>query len=91
MSAPRRIIKLIGISDKELFVLSGDIDTYVYMLFVRNLIYFMMILCLINCSVLVPLYETGSVAKDCFNSPTNVNNTIYLSDIQQLSIGNGIN
>lgn len=62
MSAPSRIVSLMVISDKQLFVLTRDIDTYVYMLFLRNLIYFMLILCLINCSVLLPLYETGNIA-----------------------------
>lgn len=91
MGPIQRIVKLLGISDKQLFVLSGDIDTYVYLLFLRNLIYFVTILAVLNCAVLLPLYATGQTADLCFNNPGNVNATIYLSDIQKLCIGNGIN
>ena len=70
MSGLSRLVKLLRISDKELFVLSGDIDTYIYLLFLRNCVYFMSILALIDCAILLPIYGTGTVALDC-NKPQN--------------------
>ena len=63
MGSCSRLIKLLRISDKELFVLSGDIDTYIYLLFLRNCVYFLTILTILDCSILLPLYATGTVAS----------------------------
>jgi hypothetical protein len=71
MNGLKRLFKLLRISDKELFVLSGDIDTYVYLLFLRNCVYFMTILGIIDCSILIPLYGTGDIAASCNNPQTN--------------------
>ena len=59
MNGCARMCKLLVISDKKLFVMSGNIDTYVYLLFIRNLVYFVTILCVLNCGILLPLYATG--------------------------------
>lgn len=57
-----RLLKLLKISDKELFVLASEIDTYLYLLFLRNVIYLLFILLIVDGAVLVPLYATGDVA-----------------------------
>jgi hypothetical protein len=61
MGGCSRLFKLLRISDKELFVLSGDIDTYIYLLFLRNCVYFMCVLGIVDCGSLIPLYATGNV------------------------------
>ena len=47
---------------------------------------------LLNCTILLPLYKTGSTAENCNNLHT-ANNTgvIVLSPIQEFSLGNAIN
>jgi hypothetical protein len=62
----------------------------VYMLFLRNLIYFVSLLAVLNCGVLLPLYYTGDTETICYNDPANVNHTVYLSQIECLSVANGI-
>jgi len=68
MNSFTRVLKLLHISDKELFVLGGDIDTYLYFLFLRNIIYLLAILVTLNCGVLMPLYYTGDVSNLCNNA-----------------------
>jgi len=91
MSGPGRFFRILCVPDKSLFVLAGEIDTYVYMLFLRNIIYLVAILMVLNCGVLIPLYATGSTEENCYNNPGNHNKTIYLTQTQQLSLANGIN
>ncbi len=62
-----RLLRLLKIADTDLFVLANDIDTYVYLLFSRNVIYLLTILCVIDCGVLIPLYITGDVSEQCNN------------------------
>mmetsp|Transcript_9021 Transcript_9021/g.6796 ORF Transcript_9021/g.6796 Transcript_9021/m.6796 type:complete len:125 (+) Transcript_9021:441-815(+) len=76
------------IRDKELFVLAGTIDTYLYLLFLRNVIYALTILTLTNSAVLLPLYWTGDVSGNCQNTDGDM---IYLTQIQQLSLANAFN
>jgi len=72
----RRNFKLLVISDKELFVLAGTIDTYIYLLYIRNLIYVITIMIITNCVILMPLYWTGDVSGICNNSDADV---VYLT------------
>lgn len=83
MSGIGRLIKLLHISDKELFVLASEIDTYLYLLFLRNVIYLFAIMCLMDGAVLLPLYWTGDVASEC-NVPSSnpTGGLVVLTDIQ---------
>lgn len=77
-----KFCKLLVIKEKDLFVLSGDIDTYIYMLFLKYIIYLVAGLCVINMPILIHLYMTGDIATLC-NQPSNstANGTalIYMS------------
>jgi hypothetical protein len=68
MSGIGRLFKLLRISDKELFVLASEIDTYLYLLFLRNVIYLFTIMSIVDGAVLIPLYATGDVASECNNA-----------------------
>lgn len=59
MNGFKRFWKLLFIADKEMFVLGGDVDTYLYLLFLRGGIYYMTILVTVNCAVLLPIYWDG--------------------------------
>ena len=67
MNSCKRFFKLMSIPDKHLFVMSGDIDTYVFLLFLRNVIYLLIVLCIINCPLLLGLYATGETVDECKN------------------------
>jgi Late exocytosis, associated with Golgi transport len=79
MNGLTRLLNLFAITEKKLFVLAGDIDTYVYLLFLRNTTVLIFILAVLNCGVLIPLYATGETASLCSNNEKNVNSTIYLT------------
>lgn len=64
MNGITRFFKLMFIKDRELFVLAGDIDTYIYLLFLKGCIYFMLILAIVDCGVLIPIYYNGTVNTD---------------------------
>jgi hypothetical protein len=82
MNGCKRFFKILSIDDKELFVLSGEIDTYIFMLFIKNMIYLVLIMFIVNAPILLPLFKTGKTADECNNFHTN-NNTgvIVLSPI----------
>jgi hypothetical protein len=51
------MFKLLFIPDKMLLALSGDIDTYIYLLFLRMMTYLMALFMVIDCTILLPLYQ----------------------------------
>jgi hypothetical protein len=55
-----RFFKLMFISNKNLFILAGNLDTYIYLLFLRIAVYYSFILMVVNCGVLLPIYANGN-------------------------------
>lgn len=80
MNGCGKFFKLMLISDKELYVLAGDIDTYIYLLFLRMAVYFMFALCIVNNGVLLPIYSNGSTGD--YYAQSCLNGTKALTDIQ---------
>jgi hypothetical protein len=89
MNCCKRFIKLFTISEKEMYAVCGDIDTYIYMLFLRMASYLMLILMILNCCVLIPLYSLEGTTAETYIDPTN--GMPDLTSIQQLSVANAIN
>lgn len=54
------------ISEKELYALAGDIDTYIYMLFLRMSCYLMLVLMVVDCLILIPLYSMRGTTADTY-------------------------
>jgi hypothetical protein len=48
-----------AVSDEKLFSMSPDIDTYIYLLFLRMSLAFFALLAAINILVTIPIYSTG--------------------------------
>jgi len=55
---------MLFIKDMELFVLAGDIDTYIYLLFLKIGVYFMFVLTVINVAILCPVYYMGKTDEN---------------------------
>jgi hypothetical protein len=54
--------------DCELFNMSSDVNTYVYLVFLRMSLRFFLVLALVNCLILIPLYTTGTAQKELYKT-----------------------
>lgn len=68
------------ISDKKIFNLAPDLNTYIYILFLRLSLNFILCLTLINAVVLIPLYLTGIIHSSYYET--------ILPSLQKLTIAN---
>lgn len=67
-------------SDNKLFNLSPDLDTYIYVLFLRSSLNFFLCLALINGVFLIPMYLTGVINSSYYET--------ILPHLQKLTIAN---
>lgn len=49
-----------SLKDNELFTLATDVNTYMYLVFLRMTLRFFLVLAVLNCLILIPLYTTGT-------------------------------
>ena len=88
MNCCKRLTKILVISDEKLLALAGDVDTYLYIIFLRMVTYLMIIFMIVDCSILLPIYKIkGTTAHDYYNTTANYS---VLSDVMEFSIGNVI-
>lgn len=66
MNCLKRFFKVFVISETELYALAGDIDTYIYFLFLRMSCYLMLILMIVDCCILIPLYALRGTTAETF-------------------------
>ena len=79
MNGCKRFFAIWAVSEKNLFVMSGSLDTYCYLLYLRNVTFLVTLLLILNGGILFPLFFMGSTAEGCFNSPANEAGVVYLS------------
>ena len=68
--------------DQDLFTMAPDLDTYVYLVFLRMSLWFFVCLAAINALVVMPIYSTGSAQAHHYKT--------ILPRIQQITIANVI-
>jgi len=68
--------------DYELFNMSTDVNTYVYLVFLRMSLRFFLVLGIVNCLILIPLYTTGTAQRELYKT--------ILPQIQRTTIANVI-
>jgi len=90
MNGCKRFFAIWAISEKNLFVVSGSLDTYCYMLYLRNVTLLVCLLLVLNGGILFPLFYMGTTAEECFNSTANEDALVYLSQTMYFGIGNAI-
>lgn len=54
-----RFFTILFASDKDLFVMSGSLDTYCFLLYLRNMVALTLILLILNGGLMMPAYYLG--------------------------------
>lgn len=57
-----------SVLDSELFAMAPDIDTYVYLVFLRMSVGFFLVLAIFNTIALMPIYYTGTAQAHLYET-----------------------